>query len=173
MESTDQQLSSSHPSDSAVLNHHPSEDRSQTNSALDYERVSTPVLIIGAGAAGARTAIELAKHDVVSLVVGKRDHGDAHTTLAAGGINAALGNRDSEDDWQIHAADTLKEGHFINDPDGVETVTSAIPDRIRELDEWGMPFNRTEDWEDRTTVFRCSIVPSDVFRRRPDWKGHA
>lgn len=163
MESIDQQLSSSHPSDSIVLNHQPSEDRSQTRPALDYERVSTPVLIIGAGAAGARTAIELAKHDVVPLVVGKRDHGDAHTTLAAGGINAALGNRDPEDDWRIHAADTLKEGHFINDPDGVETVTNAMPDHIRELEKWGMPFNRTEGGEIEQRYFGAQSFRRTCF----------
>ncbi|RRJ29405.1 L-aspartate oxidase [Halocatena pleomorpha] len=123
----------------------PTEDDTQATSSVDYEHVSVPVLVIGAGAAGVRTAIELAEHDVEPLVIGKRDHGDAHTTLAAGGINAALGNRDPEDDWQIHAADTLKEGHFINDANGVETVANAMPDRIRELEEWGMPFNRTED----------------------------
>jgi len=114
-------------------------------SSDDYETVTVPVLVIGAGAAGARTAIELAERDVESLVIGKRDHGDAHTTWAAGGINGALGSLDEEDSWEIHAADTLNEGHFVNDPDGVETVTKAMPDRLRELDEWGMPFNRTDD----------------------------
>jgi succinate dehydrogenase / fumarate reductase, flavoprotein subunit len=163
MESTDRQLRSSLPSDSTVPNHQPNEDSSGTSPAPDYEHVSTPVLIIGAGAAGARTAIELAEHDVVPLVVGKRDHGDAHTTLAAGGINAALGNRDPEDDWRIHAADTLKEGHFLNDPDGVETVTSAMPDRIRELEEWGMPFNRTEDGEIEQRYFGAQSFRRTCF----------
>ncbi len=145
--SNEQQSSPFQDENSVGRIHHarPTEDDTRASPAVDYEHVSVPVLIIGAGAAGARTAIELAKHDVEPLVVGKRAHGDAHTTLAAGGINAALGNRDPEDDWQIHAADTLKEGHFINDPDGVETVTNAMPDRIRELEEWGMSFNRTED----------------------------
>ncbi len=109
------------------------------------EELSVPVLIIGAGAAGARTAIELAERGVDSLVLGKTDHGEAHTTWAAGGINASLGSLDPEDSWEIHAADTIKEGHFINDPDGVELVTKVMPDRIRELDSWGMPFARTED----------------------------
>lgn len=146
-QSTGQQSSPIQDENSVGQNHHsrPTEDDSQASPDIDYERVSVPVLIIGAGAAGARTAIELAEHGVEPLVIGKRDHGDAHTTLAAGGINAVLGNRDPEDESQIHAADTLKEGHFINDPDGVETVTNTMPDRIRELEEWGMPFNRTED----------------------------
>jgi succinate dehydrogenase / fumarate reductase flavoprotein subunit len=109
------------------------------------ERVRTPVLVVGAGAAGARTAIGLAERGIEPLVVSKRDHGDAHTVWAAGGINAALGSLDPEDSTAIHAADTLKEGHFLNDPVAVETVTGSMPDRIRELEEWGCPFARTED----------------------------
>ncbi|XVH32505.1 L-aspartate oxidase [Haloferacaceae archaeon DSL9] len=111
----------------------------------DYEEIAAPALVIGAGAAGARVAIELAEAGVDSLVVGKRDHGDAHTTWAAGGINAALGSLDEEDDWTIHAADTLTEGHLLNDPVAVENTTREMPDRIRELDEWGVAFDRTDD----------------------------
>ncbi|MFC6764348.1 L-aspartate oxidase [Natrinema soli] len=146
-QSTGQQSSSIQDENSVGQNPHsrPTEDDTRVSPDVDYEGVSVPVLIIGAGAAGARTAIELAEGGVEPLVIGKCDHGDAHTTLAAGGINAVLGNRDPEDDSQIHAADTLKEGHFINDPDGVETVANAMPDRIRELEEWEMPLNRTED----------------------------
>ncbi len=113
--------------------------------SVEYETVRTPVLVVGAGAAGARVAIELAEAGVEPLVIGKRDHGDAHTTWAAGGINAALGSLDPADDWTIHAADTLDEGHFINDPTAVELTTREMPDRIHELDEWGMGLDRTED----------------------------
>jgi len=110
-----------------------------------YDVITTPVLVIGAGAAGARVAIELAESGLEPLVVGKRDYGDAHTTWAAGGINAALGSLDPEDDWPIHAADTLNEGHHLNDPAAVELTAKHMPDRIRELDEWGMSFARTDD----------------------------
>jgi succinate dehydrogenase / fumarate reductase flavoprotein subunit len=79
------------------------------------------------------------------LVLGKRAHGDAHTIWAAGGINASLGSLDPEDRWDIHAADTLKEGHFVNDADAVELLCRRAPERIRELAEWGMPFSRTDD----------------------------
>ncbi len=114
----------------------------------EYERVDVSVLVVGAGAAGARTAIELAEQGVDDvLVLGKRGHGDAHTTWARGGINGALGTHDPEDSPAIHAADTLNEGHFVNDPEKVETVTEQMPDRLRELDEWGMEFSRTEDGE--------------------------
>src|SRR5215211_3921900 len=85
-------------------------------------RASTSVLVIGTGAAGLRAAIELAERGVQVLCVGKRRRDDAHTVLAAGGINAALGTMDPEDTWQQHAADTLREGYFLADPRVVESV---------------------------------------------------
>jgi succinate dehydrogenase / fumarate reductase flavoprotein subunit len=109
------------------------------------ETLQTDVLIIGAGGAGLRASIELANDGVDCLVLGKRAHGDAHTIWAAGGINASLGSLDPEDRWDIHAADTLKEGHFVNDPQAVETLCRRAPERIRELAEWGMDFSRTDD----------------------------
>ncbi|ADB59818.1 fumarate reductase/succinate dehydrogenase flavoprotein domain protein [Haloterrigena turkmenica DSM 5511] len=120
-------------------------NRSTSSDGLEYDVVRTPVLVVGAGAAGARVAISLAESGLEPLVIGKRDHGDAHTTWAAGGINAALGSLDDEDDWTIHAADTLNEGHHLNDPEAVELTAREMPDRIRELEEWGMPFDRTDD----------------------------
>jgi succinate dehydrogenase / fumarate reductase flavoprotein subunit len=114
----------------------------------DYETVDLGVLVIGAGAAGARTAIELVERGVDPedvLVIGKRSHGDAHTTWARGGVNGALGTHDPEDDWTIHAADTLKEGHFVNDPRKVETVTKRMPEALCELDDWGMEYSRTAE----------------------------
>lgn len=123
-------------------------DGSIASESPEYERVESRVLVVGAGAAGARAAIELVDQGVDPedlLVIGKRGHGDAHTTWARGGINGALGTLDPEDNWRIHAADTLKEGHHINDPNKVERVTKRMPGLLSELDEWGMPFSRTED----------------------------
>ena len=123
-------------------------DRTPTDETVEYAREDVSVLVVGAGAAGARTAIELAQRGVDDvLVLGKRGHGDAHTTWARGGINGALGTHDPEDSPAIHAADTLNEGHFVNDPAKVETVTEQMPERLRELDEWGMEYSRTEDGE--------------------------
>ncbi|MEY7847896.1 L-aspartate oxidase [Natrarchaeobius sp. A-rgal3] len=131
---------------SGVANRIEPERRSSSDGeGLEYDVVTTPVLVIGAGAAGARVAISLAEAGLEPLVIGKRDHGDAHTTWAAGGINAALGSLDEEDDWTIHAADTLNEGHHLNDPEAVELTAREMPDRIRELEEWGMPFDRADD----------------------------
>ena len=120
----------------------------EPDESVEYDRVDVSVLVVGAGAAGARTAIELAERGVDDvLVLGKRGHGDAHTTWARGGINGALGTHDPEDSPAIHAADTLNEGHFVNDPAKVETVTEQMPARLRELDEWGMAYSRTDDGE--------------------------
>lgn len=112
-----------------------------------YEILTTDVLIIGAGAAGLRAAIELARGGVDTLVVGKSPHGDAHTVWAAGGINASLGSRDPEDRWDIHAADTIGEGHHVTDPLAVQTLAREAPARIQELQDWGCPFSLTADGE--------------------------
>ena len=126
--------------------HGPETSAADERDVPPYDRVDVSVLVVGAGGAGARTAIELTERGVDDvLVLGKRSHGDAHTTWARGGINGALGTHDPEDSWAIHAADTLNEGHFLNDPAKVETVTEQMPARLRELEEWGMDFSRTEN----------------------------
>ncbi len=137
-----------------------------TSSDLTDERVGVSVLVIGAGAAGARTAIELVEQGVAPeelLVIGKRGHGDAHTTWARGGINGALGTHDPEDSWAIHAADTLTEGHFLNDPGKVETVTRRMPGLLRELDDWGMAFSRTAAGETDQRYFGAQSFRRTAF----------
>jgi len=103
------------------------------------------VLVIGTGAAGLRSAI--AAHEAGSqvVVIGRRARFDAHTVLASGGINAALGTVDPEDSWQQHFVDTLREGYFLSDPRVVEIVTREAPQAVEELAGWGCPFARTED----------------------------
>lgn len=112
---------------------------------MESRLIDTEVLIIGAGAAGLRTAIELAGHGIDCLVVGRGAHGSTHTRWAGGGINAALGNLNAQDDWTIHAADTLREGYFICDPKAVELLAYHAPPRVEELARWGCPFNRNDD----------------------------
>jgi succinate dehydrogenase / fumarate reductase flavoprotein subunit len=107
--------------------------------------LSTSVLVIGTGGAGLRASIELAQRGVQVLAVGKRRKHDAHTSLAAGGINAALGTMDPEDSWEQHAADTLRESYFLADPAIVETVARNATRGIEDLEKWGMPFAREED----------------------------
>ncbi|HEY3467206.1 MAG TPA: FAD-dependent oxidoreductase [Amycolatopsis sp.] len=107
--------------------------------------IATSVLVIGTGGGGLRAAIELAERGVDVLAVGKRPKADAHTTLAAGGINAALATVDPEDSWQQHAADTLKESYLLADPETVRTVTENAARGIEDLERYGMPFAREAD----------------------------
>ncbi|CAG7609237.1 FAD-binding protein [Leucobacter soli] len=109
-------------------------------SARTERLLSTSVLVIGTGGAGLRASIELAERGVQVLAVGKRRKHDAHTTLAAGGINAALGTMDPEDSWEQHAADTLRESYFLADPAIVEIVAKGAARGIEDLERWGMPF---------------------------------
>ncbi|MFJ6087902.1 L-aspartate oxidase [Streptomyces sp. NPDC092369] len=109
------------------------------------QRLSTAVLVIGTGGAGLRAAIELAEAGVDVLAVGKRPKEDTHTSLAAGGINAALATMDPEDSWQQHAADTLKESYLLGDPRTAEIVTRGAALGIDDLERYGMAFAREED----------------------------
>ncbi|TYB66774.1 FAD-dependent oxidoreductase [Nonomuraea sp. PA05] len=108
-------------------------------------RIATSVLVIGTGGAGLRAAIELAERGTGVLAVGKRPKADAHTTLAAGGINAALATMDPEDSWQQHAADTLKESYLLADPETVRIVAEGAARGIEDLERYGMPFARERD----------------------------
>jgi succinate dehydrogenase / fumarate reductase flavoprotein subunit len=103
------------------------------------------VLVIGTGAAGLRAAIAAHQAGSEVVVLGKRRRDDAHTVLAAGGINAALGTVDPEDSWQQHFADTLREGYFLADPRVVELMARESPAAVLELADWGAPFARTPD----------------------------
>jgi succinate dehydrogenase / fumarate reductase flavoprotein subunit len=109
------------------------------------QRLSTAVLIVGTGGSGLRAAIELAELGVDVLAVGKRPRLDAHTSLAAGGINAALATLDPEDTWQQHAADTLTESYFLADPRTVRIVTEGASRAIQDLVRYGMAFDREAD----------------------------
>jgi len=103
------------------------------------------VLVIGTGAAGLRAAIAAHQAGSEVVVVGKRRRDDAHTVLAAGGINAALGTVDPQDSWQQHFADTLREGYLLADPRVVELMATEAPAAVLELADWGAPFARTPD----------------------------
>ena len=109
------------------------------------QQLATSVLVVGTGGSGLRAAIELAERGLSVLMVGKRPKTDAHTTLAAGGINAALATMDAEDTWQQHAADTLTESYLLADPRTVQVVTEGAAESIKDLERWGMAFAREQD----------------------------
>ncbi|MEV0283134.1 FAD-dependent oxidoreductase [Kribbella sp. NPDC050820] len=109
------------------------------------QQIATSVLVIGTGGGGLRAAIELAEQGVEVLALGKRPRSDAHTSLAAGGINAALATMDPEDSWQQHAADTLQESYLLANPETVQIVTEGAARGIEDLERYGMPFAREAD----------------------------
>ncbi|MFL6369007.1 MAG: FAD-dependent oxidoreductase [Nitrososphaeraceae archaeon] len=130
---------------------------------------SCDVLIIGSGSAGLRAAIEAHDAGANVLIISKSKKGDPHTTLARGGINAALGTMDPEDNWIIHAADTLREGEFLADYERVETLCRSAPDAINELDNWGARFHREKDGRLTQRFFGAHTYRRTVFYE--DWTG--
>jgi succinate dehydrogenase / fumarate reductase flavoprotein subunit len=112
---------------------------------VEERRFAAGVLVVGMGAAGLRAAIELAEGGVQVLCVAKRRREDAHTVLASGGINAALGTMDPQDSWEQHAADTLREGYWLGDPRSVELLCREAPAAIDDLVRWGAQLARESD----------------------------
>jgi succinate dehydrogenase / fumarate reductase flavoprotein subunit len=101
------------------------------------------VVIIGAGGAGLRAAIEATRKGATVAIICKSMLGKAHTVMAEGGAAAALGNADPRDNWQTHFRDTMKGGKYLNDWRMAEIHAKESPDRIRELEQWGAIFDRT------------------------------
>jgi succinate dehydrogenase / fumarate reductase flavoprotein subunit len=111
----------------------------------DYETFTHDVLVIGAGGAGLRAAIEASAAGVKVGMVCKSLLGKAHTVMAEGGIAAALANVDERDSWQVHFADTMRGGQYVNNWRMAELHAREAPARVRELEAWGAVFDRTDD----------------------------
>ncbi|MBO6979175.1 MAG: FAD-binding protein [Prochlorococcus marinus XMU1428] len=103
--------------------------------------------MVGCGGAGLRSAIEIKKSGLDVCILGKRPKTDAHTVLAAGGINAALGNVDKEDTWEQHFIDTYLEGYGIGDPLKIEIMAKESPSLVKEIDKWGANFAKLKNGE--------------------------
>src|SRR5215212_3661526 len=103
------------------------------------------VLVIGAGGAGIRAAIEAKAAGASVGLACKSLLGKAHTVMAEGGVAAALGHVDPEDKWQTHFRDTMVGGKLLNNPRMAELHAREAPDRVRELEAWGAVFDRTPD----------------------------
>ena len=130
---------------------------------------SCDVLIIGSGSAGLRAAIEAYDAGASVLIISRSKKGDPHTTLARGGINAALGTMDPEDNWMVHAADTLREGEFLADYQRVEILCKNAPDAINELVGWDARFHREKDGRLTQRFFGAHTHRRTVFYE--DWTG--
>ena len=111
----------------------------------DYETFQHDVLVIGAGGAGLRAAIEASAVGVSVGLICKSLLGKAHTVMAEGGIAAALANVDERDNWKVHFADTMRGGQYVNNWRMAELHAKEAPDRVRELEAWGAVFDRTKD----------------------------
>jgi len=111
----------------------------------DIERHSYDVIVIGAGGAGLRAAIEARSRGLRTAVVCKSLFGKAHTVMAEGGIAASMGNVNSKDSWQVHFRDTMRGGKFLNHWRMAELHAKEAPERVWELETWGALFDRTPD----------------------------
>jgi succinate dehydrogenase / fumarate reductase flavoprotein subunit len=110
-----------------------------------YDTLDYDVLVIGAGGAGLRAAIEASAHGVSVGLICKSLLGKAHTVMAEGGVAAALSNVDERDNWKVHFTDTMRGGQYLNNWRMAELHAKEAPDRVRELEAWGALFDRTKD----------------------------
>ncbi len=110
----------------------------------EIQTIEHDVLVIGAGGAGLRAAIQCSANGLSTGVISKSLLGKAHTVMAEGGMAAALGNADERDNWKIHFRDTMRGGKFLNVWRMAELHAKQAPDRVNELEEWGAVFDRTK-----------------------------
>ncbi len=113
--------------------------------ATPYETFEYDVLVIGAGGAGLRAAIEASAAGVTVGLVCKSLLGKAHTVMAEGGMAAAMGNVDDRDSWKVHFADTMRGGQYVNNWRMAELHAKEAPARVQELEKWGAVFDRTKE----------------------------
>ena len=111
----------------------------------DYSTEISNILIIGCGGAGLRAGIEAKFNGLKVHILGKRSKNDAHTVLAAGGINASFGNLDKKDCWEQHFVDTYEEGYGIGNPKIIEIMAKESPKMVEEIDLWGANFAKLKD----------------------------
>src|SRR6188768_117347 len=110
-----------------------------------YETHEYDVVVVGAGGAGLRAAVEASAQGAKTAIVCKSLLGKAHTVMAEGGIAAAMGNRWPEDNWEVHFRDTMRGGKMLNHWRMAQLHAQEAPERVMELEDWGALFDRTED----------------------------
>ncbi|MHA2360560.1 MAG: FAD-binding protein, partial [Candidatus Thorarchaeota archaeon] len=112
---------------------------------LPYKTILCDVLIVGAGGAGCRAAIEASKHNLDVIMLSKELVGKAHTAMAEGGLNVSLGNVDPDDDVDTHFKDTIVGGNYLNNQELAEILVRDAPERVFDLEEMGAVFDRTPE----------------------------
>jgi succinate dehydrogenase / fumarate reductase flavoprotein subunit len=120
-------------------------DRLEDHLVTEYITHEHDVVIIGAGGAGLRAAVEASAAGAKVAVITKSLLGKAHTVMAEGGVAAAMGNVDDRDSWRVHFADTMRGGQYLNNWRMAELHAKEAPARVRELEAWGALFDRTKD----------------------------
>src|SRR5205085_5380102 len=123
---------------------HRHDPRHQVLLMAEYESQDFDVVVVGAGGAGVRAAVEASAAGARTALVCKSLLGKAHTVMAEGGIAAALANVYPEDSWRVHFRDTMRGGKLINNWRMAQIHAQEAPERVLELEEWGALFDRTE-----------------------------
>src|SRR3984957_14598435 len=111
----------------------------------EYQKFDYDVLVIGAGGAGLRAAIEASGAGVKVGLICKSLLGRSDTVMAEGGMAAAMGNVDDRDNWRLHFSDTMRGGQYLNNPRMAELHAKQAPDRVKEVEAWGAVFDRTNE----------------------------
>ena len=137
-----------------------------------YETHEYDVVVIGAGGAGLRAAVESSAQGVKTALVCKSLLGKAHTVMAEGGIAAAMGNVYPEDNWKVHFRDTMRGGKLLNNWRMAQIHAQESPDRVLELEEWGALFDRTKEGLILAARLRRSPLRPARPRRRPHRPGN-
>ncbi len=130
------------------------------DSTHDYETHDYDVIIIGAGGAGLRAAIEAKERGLRVALVCKSLLGKAHTVMAEGGIAAAMGNVWPEDNWQVHFRDTMRGGKMLNNWRMAQLHAQEAPDRVYELERWGALLDRTPDGRITSATSAATATPA-------------
>jgi succinate dehydrogenase / fumarate reductase, flavoprotein subunit len=133
------------PADAETLNVEIVMAQTTLGTPEQYERHDFDVLVVGAGGAGLRAAIAAREQGMRTAIVCKSLFGKAHTVMAEGGIAAAMGNVNANDDWQVHFRDTMRGGKFLNHWRMAELHAKEAPERVWELETYGALFDRTKD----------------------------
>ena len=124
----------------------------------NYETYEYDVLVIGAGGAGLRAAIEASAAGVKVGLICKSLLGKAHTVMAEGGMAAAMGNVDDRDNWRVHFADTMRGGQYVNNWRMAELHAKEAPARVHELEAWGAVFDRTQGRQNSRSAISAAIA---------------
>ena len=147
-------------------------DRLENFLTMGWSTRECDVLVIGAGGAGLRAAVEASAHGASVTVLSKSLLGKAHTVMAEGGMAASMGHVDDRDNWKVHFSDTMRGGQYLNNWRMAELHAQQAPDRVRELESWGASVRPHHRRPHPATQLRRAQIPPTGPRRRPHRPGN-